>query len=534
MTADDRLARITETEGAGARSAEAETEAFDPYYKWLGIPPEEQPPSHYRLLGIRLFEPDRDVIQSAGERQTVFLRNVALGKQSKWSQQLLNEIHQAKLCLLTPEEKAGYDARLRDELARGAASSGGQTRYLGGATRYVWAAVCGAAAVVLLGVVFVLTGRGTVERGDWAPSIDVKADGDIGPRSGRGDASSSSAIAKQKVQDAPTQHEATAQPTVSGPEALKSEGLKAGPVKAELLIPSPGIAFRPDCCPAMALHGDTLLVGGADGIPRLWSVGQRKTILELKGHASGTNAVALAADGRMAASAGADKTIRVWDLETGRELMQLSDPAGRSFGLTFADRQRSLLSVGEDNVIRMWSLELRKEIKSLRGHTAHTRCLSVSPDGNQLLSGSWDNTIRLWDLRTGECLRRIEGDGLAIAAAITFLPDGRRAISASYDTALRLWDLEKGVVLRRYRGHQERLWWVDVSPDGRVAVSAPANFPRHDAVRFWDIAAGTQIGICEEFSDLWIRIVKFSVDGRSVYSIDDGGRVVRWSVPHAN
>ena len=26
---------------------------FDPYYKWLGIPPEEQPPNHYRLLGIQ-------------------------------------------------------------------------------------------------------------------------------------------------------------------------------------------------------------------------------------------------------------------------------------------------------------------------------------------------------------------------------------------------------------------------------------------------------------------------------------------------
>jgi hypothetical protein len=57
-------------------------QGFDPYYKWLGIPPEEQPPNHYRLLGIRLFEEDRDVIQAAAERQTVYLRNVALGKHS--------------------------------------------------------------------------------------------------------------------------------------------------------------------------------------------------------------------------------------------------------------------------------------------------------------------------------------------------------------------------------------------------------------------------------------------------------------------
>jgi hypothetical protein len=25
---------------------------FDPYHRWLGIPPQEQPPNHYRLLAL--------------------------------------------------------------------------------------------------------------------------------------------------------------------------------------------------------------------------------------------------------------------------------------------------------------------------------------------------------------------------------------------------------------------------------------------------------------------------------------------------
>jgi hypothetical protein len=29
---------------------------FDPYRKWLGIAPADQPPNHYRLLGLDLFE----------------------------------------------------------------------------------------------------------------------------------------------------------------------------------------------------------------------------------------------------------------------------------------------------------------------------------------------------------------------------------------------------------------------------------------------------------------------------------------------
>ena len=53
--------------------------AFDPYHQWLGIPATEQPPNHYRLLSVPLWEPDLDVIEAAAERQTVFLRTFQLG-----------------------------------------------------------------------------------------------------------------------------------------------------------------------------------------------------------------------------------------------------------------------------------------------------------------------------------------------------------------------------------------------------------------------------------------------------------------------
>ena len=43
-------------------------EQFDPYYHWLGIPPQEQPPNHYRLLSLQLYEPNEEVIQHAVDR----------------------------------------------------------------------------------------------------------------------------------------------------------------------------------------------------------------------------------------------------------------------------------------------------------------------------------------------------------------------------------------------------------------------------------------------------------------------------------
>jgi formylglycine-generating enzyme required for sulfatase activity len=99
---------------------------FDPYRKWLGIAPADQPPNHYRLLGLDLFESDPDVIDAATEQRVAYLRNCATGQHVAESQRLLNEVAAARLCLLNADKRREYDERLRSSLAakQPAASSG--------------------------------------------------------------------------------------------------------------------------------------------------------------------------------------------------------------------------------------------------------------------------------------------------------------------------------------------------------------------------------------------------------------------------
>jgi hypothetical protein len=89
------------------------SEAFDPYHRWLGIPPEQQPPDHYRLLGIARFEADREVIDSVAMRHMGFLQEITDGPHVKDAQQLLNQLAAARRCLLDPDRKTAYDAQLR-------------------------------------------------------------------------------------------------------------------------------------------------------------------------------------------------------------------------------------------------------------------------------------------------------------------------------------------------------------------------------------------------------------------------------------
>src|SRR5271156_1608401 len=85
---------------------------FDPYHKWLAIPPGEQPPHHYRLLGVAPFEADLDVIEAAADRQMTYIRQCATGQYVKESQQILNELSAARVCLLNPSKKKAYDSEL--------------------------------------------------------------------------------------------------------------------------------------------------------------------------------------------------------------------------------------------------------------------------------------------------------------------------------------------------------------------------------------------------------------------------------------
>ena len=98
------------------------SEAFNPYHAWLGIPPEEQPPNHYRLLGVALFEVQAEVIDTAADRQMAHLRTFQCGKHSALSQRLLNEVSAARLCLLNSAKRG----RLRPAAAQAVCSRAGR------------------------------------------------------------------------------------------------------------------------------------------------------------------------------------------------------------------------------------------------------------------------------------------------------------------------------------------------------------------------------------------------------------------------
>ncbi len=85
---------------------------IDVYEQWLGIKDPERPPNYYTLLRLPKFEDDTDKIRNFYRKLNAAVRKYATGQYSVRSQELLNELAQAMLCLTDPTRKEEYDESL--------------------------------------------------------------------------------------------------------------------------------------------------------------------------------------------------------------------------------------------------------------------------------------------------------------------------------------------------------------------------------------------------------------------------------------
>ena len=85
---------------------------MDFYKEWLGIPEGPRPPDHYELLRLKQFDDDTAKVRANYKKLNAHVRKYATGQYSVQSQELLNEIAKAMLCLTDPERKRDYDESL--------------------------------------------------------------------------------------------------------------------------------------------------------------------------------------------------------------------------------------------------------------------------------------------------------------------------------------------------------------------------------------------------------------------------------------
>ncbi|XP_068390202.1 F-box-like/WD repeat-containing protein TBL1X isoform X1 [Eschrichtius robustus] len=278
--------------------------------------------------------------------------------------------------------------------------------------------------------------------------------------------------------------------------------------------------------------GTLLATGSYDGFARIWTedgnlastLGQHKgPIFALKWNKKGNYIL----------SAGVDKTTIIWDAHTGEAKQQFPFHSAPALDVDWQNNT-AFASCSTDMCIHVCRLGSDRPVKTFQGHTNEVNAIKWDPSGMLLASCSDDMTLKIWSMKQDTCVHDLQAHSKEIYT-IKWSPTGpatsnpnssimlastqkkkekicfttvalfsvylvhvleeeecTRLLSletASFDSTVRLWDVERGVCIHTLTKHQEPVYSVAFSPDGKHLASG--SFDK--CVHIWNTQSGSLV-----------------------------------------
>jgi WD40 repeat protein len=241
--------------------------------------------------------------------------------------------------------------------------------------------------------------------------------------------------------------------------------------------------------------GPAFLSAGADKKIFIWSAAEKKPTHTLEA-GSIVRALALAPDGKSAASSNDDNSIQMIDVAGGKLGNKLTGHTDWVLALTYNADGKQLASAGLDGTIRTWDVAGNKKVLDIpvtptpkpppppapQPPPITITALAYSADGKILAAGTADGQIYLFNPADGKPIRNLPGH-TSVITGLAFHPGNTLLVSTSKDRSVRLWNLATGQPFKVLEGHTA---WVQglalMNQATRVAtVSAD------QTVRVWEL-----------------------------------------------
>ena len=488
-------------------------ESFDPYYRWLGIRDAQRPLNHYRLLGLDPFEENLQVIQAAADRQMGHVRRFQTGPNAHVSQQVLNELARAKLCLLNPSAKQAYDHTLRVSLGLAPPPMAGIPQ----AARPVQPMPAPPVPILRPPSSFAVTPVPT----QAAPTYTQPDPEDFLERLEQAPAAASGgASMEEEYQERSKMSPVTKGLVLTWSLMLVGLLLLRFTVWDRLFPPPPP---------------------RADGMQRKFVVIKKepsqkqkaakakqaeKPLLEVQhtfvGHTAGVWTLAVAGNDQSFLSAGADRTLRNWNLASKEEVSQTK---AEDFiqALAYSPKASQAVFGGQELMVRLWDVE-ENVVQKLVGSSAPVLALAFSPDGHLFAAGDERGGVSIYQFPQGTLLQQFEGHTTPVVG-LGFVSKGQQLASLSRDGLLYFWEPTQQAAVRRVTAHEASATCLTVSSAGDQVFTAATD----GTIRIWQASDASPLRTFTAHSSS-ISCLAVSPAGRSLVFGDKLRNVVLWDL----
>ena len=270
-----------------------------------------------------------------------------------------------------------------------------------------------------------------------------------------------------------------------------------------------GLAISPD--------GQTLVLAkGEGGLELRDAMGGPLTQLDQQNPLL-TRAMAFSRDGQFLATcndeAGQDDVLHLRDGRTGDTIRQIQ-LGSKVESVSFSPIGNELAATThKQGQVYVLDLERKVEVQAIPLGEDGTYICLYSPNGRLLCAGE-PRGIRVYDSASAELLNNVEAPSQTFCLAF----DGEATVLASghEDGSIRLWDWPSGERRAVLVGHEQAVVGLDISHDGRLAVSSS----KDGTIRLWSIEFQREHGVVHRTTPIswggWD--VAFSPDGHRLFA----------------
>ncbi len=286
------------------------------------------------------------------------------------------------------------------------------------------------------------------------------------------------------------------------------------------------LAFSPNNCQIVSSHEDQTI--------KLWDTEKTENHLKksLNRYATRVRAIAFSSDEKTIASGSDDQKVMLWDVNTNQLLKILPGHIDRVLTVAFSPDGKILASGGDDKVIRLWDVRTGKLHKKLKGHKSWIWSVAFSPNGKTLASGSEDQTVKIWDLKKGEDLCTLDEHNDWVRS-VAFSPDGKTLASGSEDQTVKIWniaDISNVKCIKTYEKFSSWIRSIDftfVVGSNNQTLELVAIGGEEPTVQLWNTQTD-EIQFLEGHQErIWS--VVFSNDGKTLASSSEDGTIMLWN-----